>query len=86
MQALQMFSVYDAKAEAFGQPFYAANKGAGIRTFSDACADPNSMLNKHRSDFSLFHVGEFDIASGQVVGLTAPVQVITALEIQLEDQ
>lgn len=57
---LEMFSVLDAKTQAYMQPFYAPTVGAAIRNFTDALQDPDSMLCKHPEDFHLFHIGNFD--------------------------
>ena len=65
----RIFSVWDAKTEAYMQPFFSPTIGSGIRSFSDACQDPNSMLYKHPGDFSLQCVGEFDDATGTLTDL-----------------
>lgn len=62
----QIFSVFDTKVQSFGLPFFAVNKGAAIRTISDAAADPSTMLNRHPNDFALFLIGEFDSMAGSV--------------------
>lgn len=64
-----VFSVYDAKAEAYMAPFVAASKGFAIRMFLDEASRPDSMCAKHPEDFRLFHVGEFDDATAVVTML-----------------
>lgn len=54
------FSVFDSKAAVFGTPFFMSREAAAIRAFSDLANDPNTMVGKHPSDFSLFHIGDFD--------------------------
>ena len=63
----KIFSVWDAKTEAYMQPFFSPTVGSGIRAFTDACSDPNSMLAKHPGDFTLQLVGEFDDATGTLL-------------------
>lgn len=63
---MQIYSVYDNKAGTWMQPYYANNKPVALRTFSDAANDPTSMLNKHPTDFVLYHVGEWDDQKGKI--------------------
>jgi hypothetical protein len=57
---LQVFSVYDSKAEAYLPPFYIPAIGAAIRHFSDSANDPQTAFHKHPEDYGLFHLGSFD--------------------------
>lgn len=57
---IRCYSVYDRKAQVFHAPYYAPTDGAAVRTFSDAVADPNSMLGRHPNDYVLYFVGTFD--------------------------
>ena len=75
-----IFSVRDAKAEAFGQPFFAQQRGLAVRSFSDECERSDSGLNKHPEDYALFHIGEYDDLSGLVTPLAQPVQIALALD------
>lgn len=61
---MKVFSVWDLKTEAYMQPFFSPMIGSGIRAFTDAAADPGSMLSKHPADFQLQHIGEFNDATG----------------------
>lgn len=81
-----MFSVYDVKAQAYLQPFFASQKGEAIRSFTDAVNKSDHQFHRHAEDYSLFHVGQFDDNSGLVSPLTAPVPVISALECLKEPQ
>jgi len=62
----QIFSVYDSKAEAYMQPFFFQGKGQAVRSFSDLVNDNSTLCGKHPQDFTLFHIGEFDDATGNV--------------------
>lgn len=57
---LQMFTVYDSKAEAYLPPFFMAARGAAVRSFSDTCNDPTHAFNQHPEDYTLFHLGQYD--------------------------
>lgn len=58
------FSVYDSKAEAFMPPFFMQTVGAAVRAFSDLSNDPNTMVNRHPSDYVLYEIGSFDDDGG----------------------
>lgn len=59
------FSIFDAKAAAFAQPFYAANNAVAIRMFQQVVNDRDTVISQHPEDFSLFCVGEFNDADGE---------------------
>lgn len=61
---LQIFSVYDLKAEQYNVPFYMNNTKAAERVFGDAANEEGHMFNKHPVDYCLFHIGEFDDDTG----------------------
>jgi hypothetical protein len=75
----KIFSVWDAKTEAYMQPFFSPTLGSGIRAFMDASSDPQSIIAKHPGDFSLHHIGEFDDATGTLVDVN-PVALGTSAE------
>ena len=60
----KVFSVYDAKTEAYLPPFHCGSLGQAERSFKDACSDPSHEFHKHAEDFTLFHIAEFDDAKG----------------------
>jgi hypothetical protein len=64
---LETFSVHDAMAKAWLQPFYARTVDEARRMMCDTCADPNSLFSKHPKDFRLYHVGHWDDHKGQFV-------------------
>lgn len=78
----QMFAVFDSKAKAFMLPFYAPLPAIAVRHFETAANDPNLELCKHAEDFTLFHVGEFDDATGVVAPLLQHVSYGLAASYQ----
>lgn len=66
---IKIFSVYDAKAEAFLQPFFAKATGQAIRSFTSAVNQPDHEFFRHAADYTLFYIGEFDEDTGTVEGL-----------------
>ncbi len=56
----EVFSVHDAKAEAYLPPFYCVNALVAIRTFSTAAMDAGHQFHMNPSDYTLFHLGSWD--------------------------
>lgn len=82
---LNMFTVYDIKAEAYLSPFYTATKGQAIRSFSDTCQEKGHQFNAHPEDFTMFHLGTYDNSDCTFEILPTPVPIGKAIEfIQTE--
>lgn len=78
---LFVYTIYDAAARAFLQPFFVRSKGEAIRSFSDAVNDEKTQFHKHVGDFSLFYVADYDDNAGTFVCPTAPERIVTAVEV-----
>ena len=65
----QLFSVFDSMAENFNTPMFVAAKGIAIRAFDDQANNPESQINKHAADYTLFFIGEFDDSTGQITSV-----------------
>lgn len=63
---MKIFSVRDAKVEAFMQPFFSPTMGAAIRSLSEAVNDPKHEFSKNSADYSLWLVGDFDDSTGVI--------------------
>lgn len=55
-----LYSVYDSKARAYGNPFVSVRQEMAVRDFTAAVRDPSTQLNKFPEDFTLVEIGEFD--------------------------
>lgn len=64
---MNVYAVKDTKSQLFNNPFVQKTDGTAIRTFSAACEDPKTELNKYPSDFSLYNLGEYDPESGKII-------------------
>lgn len=73
---LNLYSVLDEKAQAFGSMFFKKNHGEAIRYFGDACTDSKTMLYQHPEDFSLYFHGKFNDETGYFEAVT-PIQYIS---------
>ena len=62
----QIFSVYDTIAKAWLPPFYYHNEGLAIRTFADCVNSEQHQFGANPSDYTLFHIGEWDDHDGKI--------------------
>jgi len=63
---LNLCSVKDRAAEAYGRPMFVPSTGVALRSFADEinrAADDNQLYN-HPDDFDLYEFGIFDDNSG----------------------
>lgn len=75
---LQMFSIKDTKGEAFGPIFLTRAHGEAERALKDEVTNPQSRINKHPTDFDLWHLGTYDDVTGKIEPLDAPRHIINA--------
>jgi hypothetical protein len=77
---LQMYSIRDAKSEAYHAPFMSHNVRDGMRRFHRILTEAE-IFKGYEEDYSLYHIGSFDDMSGEVEAPEngKPVFVITAL-------
>lgn len=68
MLKLGVYAIYDEASNAFYNPYVARTNEEAIRAFGDDVKKPESAANKHPKDFSLYHIGYFDQASGIIEG------------------
>lgn len=69
---LQVFSVYDDKAQCYQTVHPMTHKGAALRSFGDAVLDKNTQLSRHPSDYKLYLIGTFDDSSGLLNPVNPP--------------
>lgn len=55
-----MCTVYDVKAKVHGKLLPFTTTAEAIRAFGDAVRNPDTAINKHPEDFTLYHVGNYD--------------------------
>lgn len=61
-----VFSVYDAKAEAYLMPFTANTYGIAERMFSDLVNQQGHQFNRHPQDYTLYRIGIFEGETGLI--------------------
>lgn len=82
------FAVYDEITSLYGMPFQAYNNQDAMRIFHRAVQDPETNLNKHPQDYSLYFVAKYDNETGEYINiqpkqlLLKASQISTAIEVQ----
>lgn len=66
---LKLFTIFDAKAEAYQTVFTARATGEAIRQFADMANDHDNQIGRHPEDFTLFEIGEFSQENGRINAL-----------------
>lgn len=67
-----LYSVFDEKANTYNAPFPLSTDGLAIRSFLQACKDPQTDLAKYPGDYKLYCVGSFDFESGEFTSVIPP--------------
>lgn len=62
----KLFAVFDSKARCFTAPFSALNTDVGRRVFKTAVNHPDTQMNRHPEDFTLFELAEWDDEFGTI--------------------
>lgn len=81
----KMFAIYDSKAEAYMQPFFAPTNAMAIRMFTDLVSDNSSQVSRHSADYTLFAIGEYDDATAQTDSFTSLVNLGTGLSYKAQE-
>ncbi len=77
MHQESIYSIFDAKANAFHTPFFSTNHSTAIRSFEQAALDEGHEFNRHSEDYSLWFIGQFDAESGELSS-NVPVSIANA--------
>lgn len=71
--------VRDKAAQCFMTPFFVVADGVAVRDFLAECSNPESMLSKHKKDFSLYKLGVFADDTGLFELYKEPQFLIAAI-------
>lgn len=67
---INVYTVYDEKAEAFMSPFFMGTDNLAKRGFADAINNPETPFGKHPQDYTLFCIGEWSDSKGEITPIT----------------
>lgn len=76
----KIFSVYDAKAEAYLQPFFSTTTGLATRSFTDIMNDKTHPFSKYPEDYTLFELGTFSDLKCTFEMLKTPISLGVGIE------
>jgi len=82
----KIYTVFDAKAEAYLLPFMLPTKGLAIRSFSELVNDPNHNFGKYPEDYTLFECGAYDDSTCKFDILPTPLSLGVAIEFKNDAQ
>lgn len=77
---LKIFTIHDAKSEAYLTPIYFRTKGEAIRAFTATVNDETSNFSKNPEDFTLFELGEYDDCKAKLSPHLTAIPIGKALE------
>ncbi len=63
---MNIYTIYDSKAQTYIQPFYAVNNGVAIRLFQTAAMDEKHDFHRHGADYTLFHIAIWEEKTGTI--------------------
>lgn len=78
---LQVFALHDSKAEAYLRPFFAQSKGLALRSMLEVLSDKEHPVTKYPADYHLFHIAEYDDATGIITPLSVKENLGCALDL-----
>ena len=63
---LEIFAVYDQKAQAYLPPFFVPTTGMGQRMFANCIQEEGHPFNLNPSDYTLYHIGSFEDSTAEL--------------------
>lgn len=75
---VNIYTIYDVKAEAYLTPFFLQNDAILKRIILDTLSDPEHLFAKHPEDYVVFKCGTFDDQTGDITPLQ-PIHVMYKL-------
>jgi len=81
MATKKVFSIRDAKAQMYNQPFFQRTHGEAERNFQQLVKDEKSMISKFPDDYDLYFIGEYDDNAGTLKPLDTPQHIVKAVSL-----
>lgn len=82
----EVFSIYDAKAEAYLPPFILPKAAQAKRAFADCINSDTHQFGANPADYTLFTLGQFDDERGQYILQRAPISLGSGVEYRSPDR
>lgn len=74
----KVYSIRDAKASVFNQPFFKITHGEAERDFHRLVNDDKSMVWQYPDDYDLYYLGTYDDVKGVFTSLETPEHIAKA--------
>jgi len=74
----QILAIKDQKADYFLDPMVTKTIGEAERSFTQIANDPKTLLYTNPEDFVLYHLGEFNVLTGQIHHNKDPKSIMRA--------
>lgn len=81
---MRIYTIYDTKAEQYGNPVYCRTDAEARRQFGVVARDENTEIGKHPEDFLLYRIGTFDPETGNLKP-EAGTCIVKAIEFHVGD-
>lgn len=78
----KVYLIYDSKVEDWSPPMVNKSVGEATRDLADIIADRKGKLGAHPEDFTLFEIGEYDNAKGQLHLYEAKKMICLLLDLR----
>lgn len=62
----KIYVIRDVKSEVYGTPYFSPNDSVAVRSFFDLAHSPDTLVNRHPEDFSLYYIGDYYDDSAQL--------------------
>lgn len=79
---MKVYGIFDVKVSEYLPPFYANTHGQALRLFTDHTNDPSTPIYRHPEDYRLFHLAEFDQATGAFISRDKPEHLGDAADVK----
>lgn len=80
MNNYKIYAIYDNKAEAFMEPYFAVNAALASRRFQENVQMQDSLFGKYPNDFCLYEIGEFNEQTGHLTNYDENVNLGLAVD------
>jgi len=80
---INIYTVYDDKAEMYLAPFYFGTVGEALRAFGASVNDPNHSFCKHSEDYTMFELGTYDNSNAKFETYLTPKAIGKAIELKI---
>mgnify|MGYP000526290857 CR=1 FL=1 len=78
----KIYSVFDAPANGYLQPFFMQTDGMAVRAIQDLLYDENHTFYRNANDYRLYCLGDFSDVDGVISGQQSPIAIATMAELK----